>query len=713
MTPLSTLSPSPAERATMSVLERVEALSKNLWWCWNTPAKRLIESLDPALYRAMGNNPIKTLRHLAPTRREVLATDPSFEHRLADVEAELDRYLETETWFERTAGDGHHDLQVAYFCMEYGLQECFPLYAGGLGVLAGDHLKSASDLGVPLVALGVLWKKGYYRQEVTDDGGVRVLYPENDFNELPIHDTGVYFTVAIGKSQVVVKLWRAEVGRVPLYLMDTDLPENTPRNRELTHFLYAGGDPQYRVRQEMLLGVGGLAALEALGIEPTVVHLNEGHAAFCGLERLRALVEEEGWLLDDAVAHIRGTTVFTTHTPVPEGNDRFDPGMVYRYIKPFTDALGLDRDRALAMGREDPTNRDEPYCMTVLALKLAEHCNGVAELHGATARKMWMKTYDAQSPDEVPIGHVTNGVHPQTWISDDAHDFYDGYLGPDWVGAGPEDDWWADVSSIPTDELWKLRNRLRRRLVSYMRERIREQVLYHEGSEAEIEYLYDSLREDALTIGFARRFALYKRAPLIFTERSRLAAMLNDPKRPVQIIFAGKAHPMDEAGHEYVKKVYEMSQLPEFRGKIFLLQNYDLEIGRMLTQGCDLWLNNPLRPMEASGTSGMKCPLNAGLNCSILDGWWPEGYNGRNGFSLGEEQFSSRAKQDRHDAERIYEVLANEVIPEFYDRGRGDVPRAWMRRVVNAMKSQCAAFSSHRMLAEYTNGYYLPAHESY
>jgi starch phosphorylase len=702
----------PARRADApSTLDRVEAIARNLWWTWHLPAKRLIESLDPALYHAANNNPIATIRRLSPTRRDFLNSDAAFADRVASVERDWHHYMTARSWFDRTAKGAEKKAKIAYFCMEFAVQECLPLYAGGLGVLAGDHLKSASDLGVPLVAVGILWRKGYYRQEITADGSTRVLYPASDFDELPVHDTGVTFRVTLGKHTPLVKIWRMDVGRVPVYLMDTDLPENPPKVRRFTHHLYAGGDPEYRIQQEMLLGVGGLAALDAMGVEPTVLHLNEGHAAFCGMERVRRL-REKNYSIERAIKAVRASTVFTTHTPVPEGNDRFDAKAVWPYIGPIAEAAGLDRERALGWGREDPTDKKEQFCMTVLALKLAEHCNGVAELHGDTARKMWLRTYGASDPKRVPIGHVTNGVHPPTWISDDAHDFYAKHLKPRWVGAGPDADPWANAEKIPAEELWHLRNRLRRRLIGFLRERIREQVLYHEGGDAQLASYYDELRDDALTIGFARRFATYKRAPLMFSQPNKLAELLGDPARPVQILFAGKAHPMDDAGKAFVQKVWQMSRRPEFRGKIFLLQNYDMEIGRMLTQGCDLWLNNPVRPMEASGTSGMKCPLNAGLNCSILDGWWPEGYDGKNGFSLGGEQFKDRAKQDRHDAARIYEVLGGEVIPEFYRRGRDGVPRAWCKRVARAMRTQCAQFSTHRMVAEYLEGYYLPAHAS-
>ena len=589
---------------------RLEALARNLWWTWNPSAKRLFESLDPALWTATGQNPLKTIAGLNEVRREALRHDARFLGALSGVEAELRDYLRARTWFARTATPRQRRMRVAYYCMEYGLHECVPLYAGGLGILAADHLKSASDLGIPLTGVGVLWKFGYYRQEIDADADVRVLYPRTDPAEVPIVDTKKRFKVRIGRSEVAVKIWSLTIGRVTLYLLDTDLQENRPRDRALTHHLY-GGDNEYRIRQEILLGVGGLKALDVLGVAPTVHHLNEGHAAFAPLERVRRLVAG-GSDLEGAIDEVRASSVFTTHTPVPEGNDRFDVRLFNRYMKSYGPDLGLKPAELLALGREDESDQEEPFCMTVLALKLAERSNGVAELHGETSRGMWMKTFGASKPSGVPIGHVTNGIHPETWIADEARPFYDRRLRPKWVGAGPDDDWWAKAPKAPAEELWELRQTLRKRMIASLRERMRGQMVYHLDEPDYVNSLFDTLDEDALTIGFARRFALYKRAPLIFRNPKRLAALLGDADRPVQLIFAGKAHPMDEKGHEYVRTVARFCRKAPFRGRVFIIQNYDTSIGRLLTQGCDVWLNNPVRPMEASGTSGMKPPLNGG-----------------------------------------------------------------------------------------------------
>lgn len=697
-------------RSVTGVFARLDALARNLWWTWNPPARALFESLDPALWHATNHNPIRTINGLDATRRAVLERDPDFARRLGERESALRRYLDARTWYQRSASKDEKRMMVAYFCMEYAVHECLPLYAGGLGVLAGDHVKSASDLGVPMTCVGILWKHGYYRQEIRPGGDVRVLYPATDPGSIPARDTGRHIALRIGHSMVRVKLWSLTVGRVSIILLDTDLPANKPGDRRLTHHLYAGGDPDYRVRQEILLGIGGVMALDALGIRPTVFHLNEGHAAFSPLERVRRLVES-GASLPEAVGMVRAQSVFTTHTPVPEGNDRFDAKLVLRYFADWPKRLRVSREEFLALGRENPSDRSEPFCMTVLALKLADHCNGVAALHGDTSRKMWKRTYGVSSPGEVPIGHVTNGIHPETWLADEARPFYERHLKPRWVGAGPGDDWWARADRIPPAELWRLRQTLRRAMIAELRRRLREQAISHGVDPSDTVPLYDSLDENALTIGFARRFALYKRAPLIFRDPARLARLLGDPGRPVQLIFAGKAHPMDTAGHEYVRTITRFCDDPRFRGRVYILQNYDMAIGKLLTQGCDVWLNNPVRPLEASGTSGMKPCLVGGLNCSILDGWWPEAFDGTNGWAIGDgSEHPNRATQDRMDARSMYDTLEQRVVPLFYDRDRAGVPRRWVRMAARGMQTVCARFSSHRMVAQYTEGYYWPAH---
>lgn len=688
---------------------RIEELAGDLWWTWNADARRLLAGLEPSLWAATGRNPIAALRRLTPERIETLAGDDAFLARLTTCERQRAAYYAARPWFDRTFRGRRRSLRVAYFCSEYALDDCLPLYAGGLGVLAGDHLKSASDLGVPLVAVGLLYRSGYFRQELRHDGSSRAVYPRFDFADWPIEDTGRTVAVTLGSHAVSVRVWRAHVGRVPLLLLDTDVPQNPPRDRSITQALY-GGDDDVRIRQQIVLGVGGVAALRTMGYAPTVYHLNEGHAAFCQLPRLVDLrrVSESR---DDAITALRRSSVFTTHTPVPAGNQRFDNRLVLRYLGPTADELGMSREEFLGLGREDPRDRREPFCMTVLALRLSGHCNGVARLHGDVSRRMWMRMYRARTPAHVPIGHVTNGIHAQTWLAPEALPLYEKHLTPRWADAGPDERWWERAERIPPAELWRLRNRLRARLVAYVRAALREQILRNSGSREEWIEAVDVFDEHTLTIGFARRFATYKRASLIFRDPRRLAAILGHPTRPVQIVFAGKAHPRDAGGQALVQTVYRMSRRAGLRGRVVLLENYDMQMGQVLTSGCDVWLNTPLRPHEASGTSGMKPPLHGGINCSILDGWWPEAYDRRNGWAIGDErERPSQAAQDRYDADCLYALLERTIVPLFYRRDRAGIPRQWMRMALHSMKTVCGTFNTHRMLGEYVTKYYLPAH---
>jgi starch phosphorylase len=691
---------------TTSVLDRTRALAMNLWWSWNTDAQRLFASLDPLTWEATHHNPIKTLALLPPERRTALEADANFAAHLARVEAALEQYLNAPTWFQRShrLDDG---LLVAYFCAEFAVHESLPQYSGGLGVLAGDHVKSASDLGVPLVGVGLLYRNGFYTQEFNPDGSTRVIYPVIDFALCPVTDTGRTIDVPMAGRTARAKVWRQQVGRVTLYLLDTDVEPNSRHDRDLTKHRY-GGDREYRIRQEILLGVGGVIALDAVGVRPTVFHLNEGHAAFCALERVARLVKAQP--LDEAMRAVRRSTVFTTHTPVPAGNDRFHPRLALKYIGLYADALGIGRRELLALGREDEASKTEEFCMTVLALKLADGRNGVAELHGDTSRRMWMRVFNATSPDQVPIGHVTNGVHSQTWLPEEAEPLYARFLKPAWLGAGPDQPWWDRAERIPDEALWQLQQTLRSKLVCFARDRLVAQLTRQHAAVDERTSARTVLSPHALTIGFARRFATYKRAPLIFTDRKRLARIHSDAKRPVQILFAGKAHPADAGGQAYAQEVFQFAKRPEFRQHVVILEDYDMQLGRALTSGVDVWLNNPLRPQEASGTSGMKPPLHGGLNCSILDGWWPEAYDGKNGWSIGDgRQFKTRAQQDRYDAGALYELLETQLVPPFYTRDKTGVPRQWVARMKHSIRTVCRTFNTHRMVGEYLEKYYLPA----
>jgi glycogen phosphorylase len=700
-------SPIKTKQLSPNPLDRVRKLAMNLWWTWNASAQRLFASLDPMLWAATNQSPLKTLRMLAPERKEALANDPAFLQHLDQCERDLQEYLSAKTWFDRTHKSPRRP-RIGYFCAEFAIHESVPQYSGGLGVLAGDHLKSASDLGIPLVAIGLLYRCGYYTQGFNPDGSTRVIYPQLDFSDLPVKDTGKTIAVPMARRKVHAKIWLANVGRTRLYFLDTDIPANRPQDRTITRHLY-GGDRKERIEQEILLGVGGVLALDALKVAPTVVHLNEGHAAFAALERLRRL-RVAGVDHDRAVETVRRAGVFTTHTPVPAGNDRFTPQLTMKYLVNMLNDLGLSREQLLGLGREDPSNKSEEFCMTVLALRLSKHCNGVAALHGEVSRQMWKHIYNAGHSRDVPIGHVTNGIHSQTWLAEELLPLYERYLKPQWDGASAAPKIWNRVDRIPTDELWNARNLLRRKLVQFVRQRMRAQVLRQNGSLQELIDAASLLDENVLTIGFARRFATYKRAPLVFHDPKRLASILSNLRRPVQMIFAGKAHPKDMGGQEFAQEIYQHAHSKSFRGRVVLLDDYDMQLGRILTAGSDVWLNNPLRPQEASGTSGMKPPLHGGINCSISDGWWPEAANGTNGWTIGGKTFAKQSDQDRYDATSIYDLLEREIVPAFYDRDRANVPQRWMRIAKESMKTVCSQFNTHRMLVDYFEKYYLPAH---
>ena len=499
----------------------------------------------------------------------------------------------------------------------------------------------------------------------------------------------------MANRQIAARIWRQTIGRVHLYLLDTDLPQNKPADRLLTHHLY-GGDREYRIMQEILLGVGGVIALDAVHETPTVVHMNEGHAAFAALERV-ARKTRRGTNLAEAIQQIRASSVFTTHTPVPAGNDRFDPKLALKFLSEYAVHLKITKHDLLALGREDRDNKNEEFCMTVLALRLSGRCNGVSALHAEVSRNMWKKVYNASSDKAVPIGHVTNGVHTQTWLAPEMTHIYAKYLKPDWIKTTDRPLFFSRASAIPDHELWTARSTLKRKMIGFIRNRLANP---------------DLLREDALTIGFARRFATYKRAPLIFHDAKRLAKILGHPDRPVQIIFAGKAHPKDEDGRKFAQEIYRRSQQPQFKGKVVLIEDYDINVGRHLVAGCDVWLNNPHRPQEASGTSGMKPPLHGGLNCSILDGWWPECFDNKNGWAIGDgSQLADLKAQNRADAERIYELLENKIVPLFYARDRSGLPRKWIAMMKRSMATVGANFNTHRMVGEYLRNFYLPAHQ--
>jgi starch phosphorylase len=703
------------------IIARLDALARNLLWTWDSEAQRLFAALDPVWWEATGHNPVRTLALASPDRSELLQRDAGFLRALAACERRFQRYGRARTWFAkaapalwRAAGLGRRQarrsagLRVAYFSAEFALHECLPQYAGGLGVLAGDHLKGASDLGVPLVGVGLLYRNGYYQQAFDSAGQTLVTYPRLDFESLPLRDTQRTVQVPLGRATLHARIWQAQVGRTPLYLLDSDVRANPPRLRAITAQLY-GGDQTTRLQQEILLGMGGVRALGEVGWRPTVYHLNEGHAAFCTLERLRSL-RARGHSLATAMRVVHASTVFTTHTPVPAGHDRFERRALRPCLAGIAEQLGQPLEALLRLGREDPDNPREPLCMTVLALRLSRHRNAVSRLHGETTRRMWMSVFGASSPRQVPITHVTNGVHSRTWQVPEAAALCRRYLGWGQDLSGPRESDWERAERIPPEAFWALRGSLRRQLVQFVRARLVRQAERRLGATAALVAAHNALDDDALTIGFARRFATYKRAALIFRDPRRLGKLLGDARRPVQIIFAGKAHPRDLPGQALARKVFEFAEHPTLRGRIVLLEDYDMEVGRMLTSGCDVWLNTPLRPHEASGTSGMKPPLQGGLNLSILDGWWPEAYDGRNGWAIRGVRRGGPVGQDRADADALYELLERRVVPLFYRRDKAGVPRGWCRMMAASMRSVCGRFSAQRMLEDYLRMLYLPAH---
>ncbi|RKX78947.1 MAG: alpha-glucan phosphorylase [Spirochaetes bacterium] len=695
-------------------LKPLDEIAHNLWLSWNFDAVMLFIRLDYEAWVASEQNPAKMLGLTPQKRLEEMAQDDSYLAALNMVYQKFLRYKSGETWYQ-----GDRENMIAYFSMEYGLDVSLPIYSGGLGVLSGDHLKTSSDMGLPLVGVGLLYRQGYFRQYLNADGYQLESYPENDWYNMPVtrcmKDGGetVKITVNIGDSIVVAQLWEVKVGRNSLYLLDTNIEENTPQNRLITATLY-GDNREMRIKQEILLGMGGIRALKALNINPAVVHMNEGHSAFLAIERIRELVKERGLDYKAAIQAVWPTNIFTTHTPVPAGNERFEPSLVEKYFKKLALSLGFEWKEFLALGREDPENDQEYFCMTVLALKLSAYNNGVSALHGNVSRNMWKKLWPKLSVDEIPITHITNGVHPRTWISHDLIDLMDRFMGPDFYESPTNLEIWERVNRISDEELWRTHERRRERLVAFTRERLKFQLKRRGSTEPQVSQAADVLSPYALTISFARRFATYKRANLLFRDPDRLIRLLSDNERPVQLIFSGKAHPHDMPGKELIKEIVHFASRPEIRSKIVFLENYDMTIARHLVSGSDLWLNTPRRPLEASGTSGMKAAINGVLNISVLDGWWDEVYDPSIGWAIGHgESYEDPVLQDEVESKALYDLLEREIIPTFYLRGRDGLPREWIAKMKASIHTVGKNFSSQRMLMEYAEKFYLPALENY
>jgi len=684
-------------------LERLRDLAYDYWWCWSARASRLFSRIDPEPWRRY-HNPVQLLINVEPQQWMRLLSDPEFVKLYQDVIQALDDYRSRARWFEQY-GESFSG-PVAYFSMEFGIHESLGMYSGGLGVLAGDHCKAASDLGVPLVGVGLLYRSGYFRQTLDSDGFQQHIYPDYDFARLPVlpvqAPAGGVLTVPIELPGRVVhaSVWKVQVGLVPVLMLDTDIPLNDPADRPITGVLYVRGR-EMRLCQEIVLGIGGVRALRALGIHPAVWHMNEGHVAFLALERARERVRL-GDSLGEAFAAVKKTTVFTTHTPVPAGNETFDRALVRKCLEPWIRDVGCEPDEALALGKDNGN-----FNMTACAIRVSATTNGVSRLHGSVSSAMWRHLFPDGS--EEPVGSVTNGVHTASWVGPEMRNFYGQHIDPEWEHRLLEPEVWKKIQDAPDAALWAAHRSQKERLIRFVRERVRVQSARHGLSPDELRQVEGLLDPHALTIGFARRFATYKRAFLIMSDLDRLRAIVSDPSRPVQLVFAGKAHPADREGQEVVRRLFSLTH-GEFRGKLVFLEDYDIEVGRALVQGCDIWLNTPRRPQEASGTSGQKVPVNGGINLSILDGWWAEGFRGDNGWAIGDGRLDpDTAAQDRADAESLYRALGDEVVPRFFDRDESGLPRQWIRTMKASIESVVAPFSAHRMVRDYVVGKYLPA----
>lgn len=695
-------------------LQPLKKLAGNFRWTWDHDARDVFRSIDKEAWDRSEHNPIAFVNALGREKLDRLANDRFFLERLNGATDALDTYLKAETWFDRAFPGERAQTQIAYFCFEFGISEGLPIYSGGLGILAGDHVKAASDLGVPLVGVGLLYNRGYFRQRLTHDGWQQEVYPTYDFYQMPLtlarnaEGHPIRIEVEFPDRVVTCQVWKAEVGRVSLYLLDSNVLENQPWDQGITDALY-GGDEDMRIRQEMILGIGGMRALEALGIKPTVCHLNEGHAAFLSLERIRQFMKATGADFRTARQATVGANVFTTHTPVPAGFDLFTPEMMERYLGRMAGELGLPFPRFAALGKLDSQNAGEKFNMALLAMSTSNHVNGVAKLHGVVSREMFASRWPNVPEDEVPIDAVTNGIHTGTWTSRRMSDLYDRYLGPAWRERPDEPESWARVDEIPDDELWHELEVQRTELVRYARSRMRSTIERQGGGRMEPGELASVLDPSILTIGFARRFATYKRGSLMLTDKDRLKSILYHSERPVQILIAGKAHPRDEAGKRIIQDLVNF-MAEGARNRMVFLEDYDMRVARKLVQGVDVWLNNPRRPYEASGTSGMKVVPNGGLNCSILDGWWDEGYDPTLGWAIGgRTDVGNEGHQDWLDSRALYHLLETQIAPMFYHRVDGGVPRDWIRMVKRSIKAHAPYFSTARMVAEYTRRFYMPA----
>jgi starch phosphorylase len=695
-------------------IARLRELAYNLWWAWHPEAQELFQQADPDLWELVYHNPVSFLREVRERRLDEVAANPAYIKQYDEVLANFDAYVGAkETWFTKNYPD-KQDTSIAYFSAEFGIHESLPIYSGGLGILSGDHTKEASDMGLPMVAIGFIYPQGYFRQRLDHSGWQFAEYQKMDFANMPAipartpEGKEVVIDVELPGRTIYAKVYRLQVGRIPLFLMDTDIHPNSPQDRELSARLY-GGDREMRVAQEIVLGIGGIRTLRALGISPNVWHMNEGHSAFLVLELVREMVQQQGMSFDEAKRRIQASSNFTTHTPVPAGNDAFPFPMIEKFFWQYWPQLNLSHDEFMELGRQDQ-HWGPSFAMTVLGLRFSNRRNGVSKLHGHVARGMWQWMYPDKGRDEVPIFSITNGVHTASWLAPEMRAIFDGYLGKDWEDRVDDPAVWEELRHVPNEVLWDVKRKLRNQLISFVRDRTKKRF---ERLGQEHPPIWPILDEDVLTIGFGRRFATYKRATLIFKDLDRLKNIINRHDRPIQIIFAGKAHPADNPGKHFIQDVYQLSLQHGLAGRIVFVEEYDIEVARRMVQGVDVWLNTPRRPYEASGTSGQKASLNGVPNLSVLDGWWPEAFNGRNGWAIGEErEYNNQDEQDWQDVQSLYHTMEHILIPTFYERrDHNGIPQDWMNICKESIVTVAPQFSFRRMLADYVREMYIPAAE--
>ena len=700
-------------------IEKLGEVANNLWWTWNVDFLRLFKKIDRDLWDFVEKNPVKFLRLVSQEKLELASKNSDFLKEYDKLVGDFDSYINSKnTWYSKHYPDNKDDL-IAYFSAEYGLDQILSIYSGGLGILSGDHLKSASDLGIPLVAVGLLYKNGYFHQKINGYGDQETEYKNIDISSLPIKPVkdadgkDLIVFVKFPKRRLYLKVWQINVGRVTLYLMDSDIEENNEEYRNVTTTLY-GGDQEMRISQEIVLGMAGVGLLRKLGLKPTVYHMNEGHSSFLIIELMKNVMKEKQISFEMARDIVSSQTVFTTHTPVPAGNDIFPVDLVEKFFKGYWDRLGITREEFLELGMAPHANLNSGFNMGILALKVAGKKNGVSKLHGAVSRELFNDVWPEIAADESPITHVTNGIHTCSWLAPNLKELYNEYLMPYWQDNIYKDSTWERIHDIPNEKLWHAHMERKQKLFDVMKKNITTRLKRSGYHYEQINEITSKLDPNALTIGFARRFATYKRATLIFRDLERITQICNNSERPVQIIFAGKAHPRDKEGQDLIKYIHEISMKPQFKGKIILLENYNMELSRYLISGVDVWLNTPRRPMEASGTSGQKASVNGVINFSILDGWWAEGYNQRNGWAIGTNaEYDNYEEQDNFDSESIYQTLENRIVPLYYDKNEIGISERWMEYMKNSISSTGGKYSTSRMLVDYTKQLYMPLVDLY